>query len=394
MKKSSFIPLFATNFAGVFNDNFLKTLAMFIVCEWITGPKLQSTCLGLTAGALVLPYIFCSPFAARMMQYHSKTGIVRAAKWAELPIVGIGIAGFLLHSIALVVSGVFLMGLQSSLFSPAKYALVRDIGGEERVSVGLGWMDGLSFFAMLAGTVAASFLIRRAPEAAYSAILLFFAASGVIASYAISAQEEREFVPHSVDPLRFFISVYRQNRQYRDLNKIIFFSGIFWLVAAMMQMGLLLYGTSVLKISAFQTGLVLSLAAVGIATGNIAAGAIDRKIRLLKILPLSGCISAGLLFLLFALPLRPLSFSVVLACFAFEIGFFKLPLEAEIQKRLRGTALNTALAYLNQVSFTFILAASGIYAAVSALWGQRAFLLFNALLMLAASVFYATAKRK
>ena len=38
----------------------------------------------------------------------------------------------------------------------AAEALVRDIGGEGRISTGMGGMEGISFFGVLAGTIAAS----------------------------------------------------------------------------------------------------------------------------------------------------------------------------------------------------------------------------------------------
>ena len=47
----------------------------------------------------------------------------------------VAIAGFMLKSPWLVIGSVLLMGLQSSLYSPAKYALIRDIGGEGKASV-------------------------------------------------------------------------------------------------------------------------------------------------------------------------------------------------------------------------------------------------------------------
>ena len=43
-----------------------------------------------------------------------------------------------------------------SLYSPAKYALVRDIGSEDRISTGMGGMEGVSFLGVLMGTVAGS----------------------------------------------------------------------------------------------------------------------------------------------------------------------------------------------------------------------------------------------
>ena len=59
--RNSFLPLFLTNFFGVVNDNFLKTLAGFVVIGWMKDrPEMQSVFMGLTAGVLVLPYILFS----------------------------------------------------------------------------------------------------------------------------------------------------------------------------------------------------------------------------------------------------------------------------------------------------------------------------------------------
>ena len=153
MKSNSFIPLYATNFFGTLNDNFLKTLAGLTVIGWLPDERAKSLAMGVTAGALVLPFILCSPLADRLTAVWAKRRIVRFAKWAELPIMGMAIAGFASHSPWLVIASVLLMGLQSSLYSPAKYALVRDIGGEERISTGMGGMEGVSFLGVLLGTI-------------------------------------------------------------------------------------------------------------------------------------------------------------------------------------------------------------------------------------------------
>ena len=150
MKRRSFLPLYVTNFFGVVNDNFLKTLAGFVLLSWLADEKKCSTLMGATAAALVLPYILCSPLADRLTCVFEKKRIFRLAKWAELPIVALAILGFHLHSIPVVIGAILLMGLQSSLYSPAKYALVRDVGGEDRISTGMGGMEGVAFLAVRA----------------------------------------------------------------------------------------------------------------------------------------------------------------------------------------------------------------------------------------------------
>ena len=404
MKNNSFLPLYVTNFFGTLNDNFLKTLASFTVIGWLSDERVKSVAMGVTAGALVLPYILCSPLADRLTAVFPKRRIVRFAKWGELPIMAIAIAGFALHSPWFVIGAVLLMGLQSSLYSPAKYALIRDIGGEERISTGMGGMEGVSFLGVLMGTVAGAIVADHAnlfievPRMSASdattyyvydlrnVLLLVFAALGLVASYTVHAKEELNHALHAINPIRYIARAYRMAGRYDGLNAVIFTLSVFWWGAAMLQMGLLVYGKAEtgLNLDAKGTGALLCAAAVGIVAGQIVAGFVDKKRFLLGATLLTGWIAAALLGVLYFAPLSPVWFGIVLGFLAFDLGFFKLPLDAEIQKVVKGPKLNTMLAYFNQVSFLFMLAASGCYALVSWAFGPKAFLLLLAVVFLVA----------
>ena len=383
--KNSFLSLYVTNFFGTLNDNFLKTLACLTVIGWIADERVRSLLTSVVAGMLVLPYILCSPLADRLTAVWYKRRIVQAAKWAELPIMAVAIAGFALHSPWFVIGAVLLMGLQSSLYSPAKYALVRDIGGAERISTGMGGMEGVSFLGVLLGTVAGGLVADlqvRHPEwnLAYCC-LATFAVLGLAASYTVRAKEELNRSFHAINPIRYIARAYRMAGRYDGLNAVIFTLSIFWWGAAMLQMGLLVYGKAEagLNLSDTGTGVLLCGAAVGIVAGQIVAGFVDRRRFLLGATLLTGWIAAALLGVLYFAALSPRWFGVVLGLLAFDLGFFKLPLDAEIQKVVKGPKLNTMLAYFNQVSFLFMLAASGCYALVSWAFGPKAFLLLLAI---------------
>ncbi len=398
MKKKSFLPLYVTNFFGTLNDNFLKTLASFTVIGWLPNEKLKSIAMGITAGALVLPYILCSPLADRLTAVWRKQSIVRLAKWAELPIMAIAMAGFYVQSAWLVVGSILLMGLQSSLYSPAKYALIRDIGGAARISTGMGGMEGISFLGVLTGTVIGSVvadLTATHPNLAYLC-LASFATLGLLASYTITAHEELNRALHAVNPIRYVSRVYRMAKRDAGLNTVIFTLSVFWLGAAMLQMGLLVYGKaeSGLNLDAKHTGYLLCGAAVGIVLGQIIAGWVDRKRYLLGCTLLTGWIGAALFALLAFAPLAPIGFGCVLALLAFDLGFFKLPFDTEIQKTVKGPRLNTILSYFNQISFLFMLIASGLYALVSWAFGPKAFLVLLALIFFFAPLIFALSYRK
>ena len=386
MKSNSFLPLYVTNFFGTLNDNFLKTLASFTVIGWLSDERVKSLAMGVTAGALVLPYILCSPLADRLTAVLEKRRIVRFAKWAELPIMAVAIAGFAMKSPWLVIGAILLMGLQSSLYSPAKYALVRDIGGEARISTGMGGMEGVSFLGVLMGTVVGAVVADRAGMETKYILLVGFATLGLLASYTIRAKEELNRSLHAINPIRYIARAYRMAGRYNGLNAVIFTLSVFWWGAAMLQMGLLVYGKAEagLNLSDTGTGVLLCGAAVGIVAGQIVAGFVDRRRFLLGATLLTGWIAAALLGVLYFAALSPRWFGVALGLLAFDLGFFKLPLDAEIQKVVKGPKLNTMLSYFNQVSFLFMLAASGCYALVSWAFGPKAFLLLLALAFLVA----------
>ena len=108
----------------------------------------------------------------------------------------------------------------------------------------------------------------------------------------------------------------------------------------------------------------------------------------------TGWIASALLAVLYFAPLSPNVFGAVLGVLAFDLGFFKLPFDAEIQKVVKGPKLNTMLAYFNQVSFLFMLGASACYAFVSWLFGPKAFLLLLAIAFFVAPAVFAASYRK
>jgi len=363
MKK--FLPLYITNLFGVMNDNLLKTLVCFIAVSWVSD-EYQSLVVNATAGALVLPYLFFSPLAGRLPQSFSKIRIFRMAKIFELPIMFVAMAGFYCQNIWLAISAVLLMGLQSALYSPAKYGLIKDIGGVEGVSKGMGGMEAIAFFGMLLGTVIASFMAEMSEENSYIALLILLAALGVLSSLTIRADEQRAETDTSANPYIFLRDTARMVSQYKGLHHIIHLLSLFWWLSASLQIVLILYCDEALGMTPSETGYLLALTAIGITAGCLVGGYLDHKHFMIGYVPLLGIIDALLLLVAFAVPLPPVGFAIVIALVAFVGGLFKIPLDAEIQKRVPSSKLNVVLAYFNLVSFIYIFMASATNMLVTA----------------------------
>ncbi|MBQ5453991.1 MAG: hypothetical protein IIT56_13525, partial [Bacteroidales bacterium] len=187
MKK--FLPLYLTNVLGVMNDNMLKTLVCFIAAGWVD-EQYKTFVVNFSAGALVLPYMLFSPLAGKLPHFFKKTRIVKTAKILELPIMLVAVLGFEFQNLALALSAVTLMGFQSALFSPSKYGLIKDIGGKDGISQGMGGMEAFAFLGILFGTFLGSVLSEGVSKEIQYAALIGIAVLGVVSSFFVKAKEE------------------------------------------------------------------------------------------------------------------------------------------------------------------------------------------------------------
>ncbi|NLA15589.1 MAG: MFS transporter [Bacteroidales bacterium] len=369
-------PLLTTNFAGVFNDNFLKTLACFIAVGWV-GAEYEGPLVSLAAGLLVVPYVFFSPLAGRWAVIFNKIWVVRSAKLAEIPIMMLASAGFLIKNVWMVMFSIFLMGVQSCLFSPSKYGLIRDIGGPERIAFGTGNMETVSFLGMILGTMLASFSAGTVSAMGLSVIFLFIALVGFLLSLTIKATESP--TTKDEETLRPFLFFYRSAKKathYKGLNPVIIALSVFWFVAGTVQMTLLVFCRRTLEMTNFQTGLVLTAAAVGTGGGCFLSGLVSKKWSKSIFVPLCS-LGITLAFLaVYFFPIDGVWFGLLFFVTGILCGLYKVPFDAAILGKVPGRNLGPMLAYANQMSFLFILAASGVFALITKFGSSRDVFLF------------------
>lgn len=231
MKKTSWFPLFATNFLTVFNDNLLKWLVCFISIKWITTVS-ESSVIAIASAMLVLPFIFLSPLAGKLSVKYEKKKVLTIGKLAEIPIMLLAACGFVFESIYMVMAGVLLLGIQSSLFSPSKYGLIRDVGGDEGISFGTGTMEMLTFVGVLLGTFVASFISDHYSLTVIIFLIIGVAILGFVSTVLIKANESepnKEY-EESVNPVSFIINSYHKAKTIPGLNYVILGLSFFWLV--------------------------------------------------------------------------------------------------------------------------------------------------------------------
>ena len=353
-----FLPLYTTSLFGIINDNTLKFLAAFVTIKWVSA-EYGSTIVNVTAAALVLPYLLLSPLAGKLPKYFSKIRIIRTAKLAEFGIMAVALAGIYMQNIYVTVGSVLLMGLQSALFSPSKYGLIKDIGGQNGISEGMGGMEAFSFIGMLLGAVVGSFISDYDSILLYFAILVGLAALGYLSSLTIKADEQKFVEDSSANPIKFIASATKITRKYKMLPRVIHLLCLFWWLSASLQTILMTYCNERFGMNNFQTGCVLAIMAVGVALGCVICGKLDKNHFMIGRVYMFGIAAAIILFVIYKCDISKNTFVVLVTLVAFLGGMFKIPLDAEIQKRVDNKELNIILAYFNLLSFIYIFIAAG-----------------------------------
>lgn len=382
--------LFLTNFFGVFNDNFLKHCIIFISIGWALPSWLsQSQLISVVAAALVLPYLFFSPLAGRFAMKYSKQRVLQVCKLLEIPVLMLACLAFYFQWVWLAIFCVLVMGVLSCMYSPSKYGLIRDVDGKKGVSFGSGIFETMAFLGILTGTVAASFLSDHFNLILVVGLFIGLALAGYASSRRLKVEEQPEETSDlgTINPIRFLIDSYRFATNHAYVNSAVLGASVFWMVAGMLQMNLVIHCVKTLGTSNTVSGLVMCCAAVGIAMGCTAAGMFAKN----GVRP--GMIPLGLLGMILSLAgivffNPPVAICAILIFgLAFMGGIFEVPCLALMQNASLGRKLGDMIGYLNFVTFVFVLIGTGFFSLTTKWTGDNTLAVFGVILFVCVLTF-------
>jgi len=155
-----FWPLFWTQFLGAFNDNvFRNALAILVAYRSLELAGLSSDKLVVAfPGILILPFFLFSATAGQLADRMVKARLIRWVKTAEIGIMATAGVGFATSNLPLLVFVLFLMGLQSTFFGPAKYSILPELLDDRSLVGGNALVETGTFLAILLGTITAGVL--------------------------------------------------------------------------------------------------------------------------------------------------------------------------------------------------------------------------------------------
>lgn len=334
LRQPGFFPFFCTQLLGAFNDNFLKIVVSFVALN-LAGQG-GDFYVELIAILFILPSALFSGYAGHLADVYSKRTILVAVKAMEVAIMLFALAAFYLAHINLMLSAVFLMGLHSAFFSPAKYGILPEMVPETELSRGNGLLEMSTFMAIILGTSLGSaiFAAWKNELPRIGLIMIAIAVAGYFTSLGITR------VPASgaakllnLNPFGEIADGLRRLRRERALWLTVIGISYFWFLGALVQINTLFFGKELLHLDETHIGLLGTFLAVGIGIGSLAAGKLSGDHIELGLVPL-GSVAMGVCLALVAwsAPSYPHT-AVALVLLGFSAGLFAVPLNALLQQR-------------------------------------------------------------
>ena len=161
LRERRFLPFFLTQFLGAFNDNVYKNALVVLITFQAArlGADSPGVLVNLAAGVFILPFFLFSATAGQLADKYEKSRLIRATKLLEIAVMALAAVGFARMSLPLLLVVLFLMGTQSALFGPVKYAIIPQQLADDELVGGNALVEAATFVAILAGTIVGGLLV-------------------------------------------------------------------------------------------------------------------------------------------------------------------------------------------------------------------------------------------
>jgi 1-acyl-sn-glycerol-3-phosphate acyltransferase len=380
LRQRRFAPFFATQFLGALNDNvFRNGLVILITFQGVLVAGMGSRTLANVAGALfILPFFLFSASAGQLADKFEKSLLIRRIKLLEIALMSGAAFAFVTESYGVLLAVLFLMGLQSALFGPVKYAyLPQQLANSELVG-GNALVESGTYVAIILGLLLGGVAVAVDPDTrlVLSACLVGFSVLGYLASRSIPLTK-------AADPdLRLSWNAWTATwrivgfaREERSVLLSILGISWFWFFGSALTFQIPAYTLGILGGTEATTTVLLVAFAVGVGGGALLCERMSAHRIELGLVPFGSIgLSLFAVDLYFAQPVasimtvdavggflsRPGSWRVLadLALLGAFGGFYSVPLYALIQQRGERQYLSRIIAANNILNALFIVAAA------------------------------------
>ncbi len=386
LSQRRFAPFFTTQFLGALNDNIFRIGLVTLVTYQST------TVLGLddamfanvVAFLLILPFFLFSATAGQLADKYEKSMLMRRVKLVEIGLMTLAAFALLTQRYPLLLLVMFLMGCQSTLFGPVKYAYLPQKLTSSELIGGNALVESGTYVAIILGLVIGveTVDLQNESQIMLSAVLILVAIVGYLSSRQIPKTA-------AVDPaLKINWNAWRETWRivgFAREDKSVFLAilGIswFWFFGSAMTIQMPAYAKTVLLGNETIVTILYIAFAVGVGIGSLLCERLSGRRIELGLVPFG---SLGMtLFavdLYFAHPEIAATSSTSIAMFLSNSSgwrvltdlallgafgaFYSVPLYALIQQRSNRQHLSRIIASNNIINSLFMVAAAVICIAI------------------------------
>lgn len=150
-----FAPFFGTQFLGALNDNIFRN-GLVILVTWkgveVLGMD-YSVLANVAAFLFILPFFLFSATAGQLADKYEKSMLMQRVKLLEIALMTIAAFALLTEKYALLLFVLFLMGCQSTLFGPVKYAYLPQKLHSDELIGGNALVESGTYVAIITGLI-------------------------------------------------------------------------------------------------------------------------------------------------------------------------------------------------------------------------------------------------
>ena len=376
-----YAPFFVTQFLGAFNDNVLRNgLVILITFQGVRIAGLDATMLANVAGALfILPFFLFSATAGQLADKYEKSLLIRRIKLLEIVLMMLAAFALLTQSYPALLLVLFLMGTQSTLFGPVKYAyLPQQLETSELVG-GNALVEAGTYLAIIFGLIAGGLAVAAGGDGDQGllagtlvgiAVLGYAASRGIPVTAAADPELDIRW-----NPWRETWRIVGFARRERSVFLSILGISWFWFFGSAVTLQLPAYTLGTLNGSEVVTTVLLVAFAVGVGAGSLLCERMSAHRVELGLVPFGSIgLSLFAVDLYFAQPAahyeavasvgaflgRPGSLRVLadLALLGAFGGFYSVPLYALVQERAERAQLSRIIAANNILNALLMVAAA------------------------------------
>ncbi|MEM1262565.1 MAG: MFS transporter [Pseudomonadota bacterium] len=409
-----FLPYFLTQSLTALNDNVLRYGLILLVTQGrlSVGGMSPDVVASLSAAVFMLPYFLFSAFAGQLADKFDKASLILRIKVLEL---GLMLAAWLAiasgSGLALL-SLLFLMGTQSTLFGPVKYSMLPQVLRREELTGGNALVEGATYLSIIVGMVVGGIAVSGESVHVLGGVLVGIAVLGCVTAAMIPAAAAPEpALRLRFNPIPETWRVIRMAREPRSVFLAILGISWFWSFGLVAMSQLPVYADIILRVPPDSANVHILLPitfAVGIGIGALLCERLSGPMIELGLVPLGALgLSAFAIDLYFAQP-TPLAISLTslseivarpdvwrilfdLTMLGLVGGIYSVPLYAMMQQRSEPRQRARVIAANNVLNSVFMVAAAGFSALLAARGATvpQIFLVFG-LLNIAVSIYLFT----